>query len=136
MAAFGERVVRLVRSLPVSAEAAIVVLTAFGLPLVRSFWMLVQPPTLPPLDNAHLAALIVSEPILLGLLTAFLWSRGWSATRLGLVRPRWVDIPLAVGLGLLCQVLYLGSYWLCWYTAPDIVRLVHRRAIVVAHLSW
>jgi len=106
------------------------------LPIFNSLRALITPPSHAPIDNAHLLTLIVAEPILIGFLGALLWIRGWTPATVGLGRPRLVDLPLGIGLGLLCQALFVGCWTLCWYITPNIIHLVHPRLVSASHLSW
>jgi membrane protease YdiL (CAAX protease family) len=108
----------LIRSLPFSAEFAIVVVGAFGLFVFRSLQMLAFPTASPPITEVRLHGLLLYEPIVLAILGGFLHLRGWSTERLGL-RPSLKGV--FVGLLLACGA--YAAYVVAWETAVVGLRL-------------
>jgi uncharacterized protein len=121
-------------------ENCLVLVIAFGLFVPGNLAALFSPDTLaradtPPITNSHLQGLVLYELVILGILTAFLRSRGWTLERLGL-RPSVRDSLYGVGL---C-VGYYAFYWVLvmvlasvWPTFGQLLTSTH---LVGTDLRW
>ena len=81
----------------------IVVLGAFGLPLVSTANFLLNNSPIPPISERHLEHLLIVEPILIVCLGTFLYVRGWSIERVGL-KPSLRDTFIGFGLAIAAYV--------------------------------
>src|ERR1700731_4650489 len=84
------------------AEAALVLLLAFGITVPKSLWAAVSPDylakrTTPPITNEALHHTVMYELGVMMILIPFLWARGWSRERLG-IRPTVGDSIWGLGL--------------------------------------
>lgn len=87
----------------------IVILGAFGLPLVTTaYYLLIQSP-IPPISEHRLEHLLVFEPILFVCLGTFLYVRGWSIERLNL-KPSLRDTFTGFGLAIAAYVGFLALW--------------------------
>ncbi|MGH8324897.1 MAG: CPBP family intramembrane glutamic endopeptidase [Steroidobacteraceae bacterium] len=128
--------VELLRRLPGWAEFAIVVGLAFGYFIFISVFTAVHPDLLMRTHHttATLAALTIVELVLMAVLCPFLWARGWSLRRVGLV-PAWIDTALGVGLGLVVYTVYV-LLWIAFASAmPDLARSAASVTVVAKGIS-
>jgi membrane protease YdiL (CAAX protease family) len=101
-----ERIRQRLNALPQAAEFAIVVLVAFGYPVIGNAIETLNGKTAGHISEAHLRFLIGYEFAVLAVLGLFLHLRGWSLHRVGL-RPGLRD----TGIGLLLAIgAYVASY--------------------------
>jgi uncharacterized protein len=94
------------------AEAALVISITFGYPVIRNIVAAFNPPTSPPLSNAHLVKLLLWEPALAAVALLILKANGnlnsfgltptWKGTAEGLI--------LAIGTYAVCILVYLVVY--------------------------
>lgn len=98
---------RLIRALPVSVEALIVLVGAFGLPVVTSMLLLLDPEHAPPFSESSLRRSLIYEPSVFMVLAGFLWLRGWTPSRIGL-KYQSLDALLAAGLLILDYALLVA----------------------------
>jgi membrane protease YdiL (CAAX protease family) len=99
-----------------STESSVVLLIAFGLPVLGSLHALLFPErSAPPITSPHLLRLLASELVIGALIAYLLKMRGWTLSRLGL-RPSWGD-P-AWGL-LLVAASYL-AYYAVWIAVANL----------------
>jgi membrane protease YdiL (CAAX protease family) len=81
----------------------IVILGAFGLPLVTTAYFLLNRSPIPPISEQRLEHLFIVEPIILVCLGTFLYVRGWTIERLGL-KPSLRDTFIGFGLAIAAYV--------------------------------
>jgi membrane protease YdiL (CAAX protease family) len=121
-------------------EVLLVLVIAFGIFLPGNLVALFSPDTLaysdaPPITNSGLLGLVLYELVILGILTAFLRTRGWTLARLG-VRPSIRDSVYGFGL---C-VGYYAFYWVLVMVLaslwPTFGRLLTSTHLVGADLQW
>src|SRR5262245_38639172 len=96
----------LVRRLSARTEFCLVVLAAFGYMMFVSVLSVLYPSAEPALTNESLRYLVVFELVVLWLLVALLYLRGWRAFRFG-PPPALADIGVAVGLAIIAQVCFM-----------------------------
>ena len=123
------------RSMPAYAEYLIVVLVVFGWPVVISLVRLFHPASAPMLDDRHILASLIEEPVLIVVVGAFLFMRGWTLSSIGLVRLRWVDFAIGLALFLGALALYYGSWIAGVVLAPDFMRQIKPRLVVGSDLN-
>jgi membrane protease YdiL (CAAX protease family) len=100
---------RFIAGLSMRAEFTIVVVGAFGYPVLGSVLACLVPGARPAIADADLWALVILESVLLAALAAFLSARGWTLARIGL-RPSAAET--LTGLGLL--VTYYMAVIVLW----------------------
>lgn len=116
-----------IRAWSTRTEALIVLLGAFGYPLFSTAYLMILATPSPQITEGQLEGLLVFEPIVLLMLCAFLYVRGWTAQRLGLsasLRDTFIGIGLAIGaytailaLWILCVALALPIDYLAGSTS-------------------
>ena len=87
------------------SEALIVVLGAFGYPLLSTACYVLGVHPLKPITEHHLQFLLIYESAALVILGSFLHVRGWTIKRVGLT-PRLSDILIGVGLAIGAYAIY------------------------------
>jgi uncharacterized protein len=92
-----------VRAISSRAEAMIVILGAFGLPLLTTAYLLLNHSPIPPISEQRLEHLLIFEPIVMVCLGTFLYIRGWTFERLGL-KPTLRDTFIGFGLAIAAYV--------------------------------
>lgn len=99
-----------------NTESSVVLLLAFGLPLVASLYAVVSlERSTPPITTPHLLRLLTSE-LVIGVLIAYLLkTRAWTLSRLGLL-PAWRDLAW----GLLLIVLSYLAYYAMWIAVANL----------------
>jgi membrane protease YdiL (CAAX protease family) len=115
--------IRLIRALPAWAEFGIVILVAFGFFSFRSVFslFLTARPVRSPED---LTFLIAYELVGLVLLLPFLHIRGWTLERLGLGALSYRDGIVAICLGTVAFIGYIGMFTAAAIAAPDMMKAV------------
>lgn len=109
------RIRRFIKSLPQAVEFAIVVLVAFGPSVFTSIKIAVHQPAHAVHSAAGLPVLIFYEVALIAILSAFLWARGWSLEKIGLI-PTFRD----TGIGILLWVAAYAVWAFIWYATAAI----------------
>jgi uncharacterized protein len=100
-----------IQRLSARTEFWIVCVGAFGLSIVASLRMLLHPGASPPFTERSLESLLVYETIMLALLGAFLWVRGWRFGRLG-IRPTLADTLRGFGLAFATYAVYVATWYI------------------------
>jgi CAAX protease family protein len=125
----GEVVKARIRGWSENTETSVVLVLAFGLPIVGSLYALVSlERSTPPITSPHLLRLLVSELVLGALIASLLKVRGWTPTRLGL-RPTWSDVVW----GLLLVVASYVAYYAVWIAVANLWS-GFTRAVASTHL--
>ena len=104
------------------SEFAIVVLFAFGDPIVHSLWIAAHPTTAPHHTDFSLRLLVVIELILLGGLGGFLYARGWTLKSVGLEVTA-IDTLIGIGLAVLSYIVYVfawAAFAIAWPQGPEL----------------
>ena len=124
-----------IAALPPGAEFAIVVLVAFGPFIASSFASLLIPAARAPHHtNATLLALVVYEAVLLALLSFFLYARGWSLQRIGLL-PTVKDTGIGVLLFIADYAVWIAIWFATVKLSVDTARTMAATQVVTPGLS-
>jgi len=83
----------------VRTEAFIVLVGAFGLALLSTVAYLASDLAVPAVTEAELQSLLIYESVTFLILSGFLYLRGWTPPRVGLM-PRWLDPLIGIGLAI------------------------------------
>ena len=110
---------KFITSLPLWAEFAFVSVLAFGLFIFASLSYALQPARHAHYSVAGLLRLTVIELGLAAVLGVFLWLRGWSFRRLGLV-PQINDVAVAVLLFFAIYAAWIVVFYLTFALAPGL----------------
>jgi membrane protease YdiL (CAAX protease family) len=100
-----------IQRLSATGEVWIVAAGAFGWAMVSSLRLLLYPGAAPPLTERRLESLLTFEAIMLALLAAFLWMRGWRFARFG-IRPTLTDTLRGFGLAFATYVVYVATWYI------------------------
>ncbi len=100
-----------IQRLSAKSEFWIVAVGAFGWAIVSSLRLLLRPGAAPPFSESRLESLLIYEAIMLALLAAFLWARGWKFGRLG-VRPTLTDTLRGFGLAFVAYIMYVSTWYM------------------------
>jgi membrane protease YdiL (CAAX protease family) len=79
-----ERIRRYLNAIPPVVEFAIVVVLAFGLPILGTILIVSSGDSAGSISQPGLESLLIDESIILGVLALFLFLRGWTLQRIGL----------------------------------------------------
>ena len=109
-----EAIRRCVQGLSPKAEFAIVTIGAFGFSILASLLAAVFPKPTPPISENALELLLKYESIILLILGAFLYLRGWTLRRLG-IRITAKDSLIGVGLAAAVYGAFLSMWWVAVY---------------------
>jgi len=97
------------QSLSPRTEFAVVVAGAFGPFIVTSLFMAFHPVATPQHSESGLWHLAIHETVVFGILGSFLYARGWTLMRIGLV-PTWTDTAVGIGLALAAYLAYAFAW--------------------------
>jgi membrane protease YdiL (CAAX protease family) len=116
------------------AEAAIVILGAFGYFIFGAVYAVFDGTSGPAISEAALQFLLIYEGLVSAVICTFLIRRGWSAQRLGLA-PNVVDTLIGIGLAAGFYVIYV-TIWIA-LAALDVrpTYLGSKGSLVAGHLS-
>src|SRR5262252_8556050 len=95
-----------IRSLSPTAEFVVVIGGAFGLFILGSIAQALTRPTLVGVPDGQVSDLLILELVLLAVLGAFLYVRGWTPAYLGL-HVRSGEVLAGVGLAVAAEVAYV-----------------------------
>ena len=105
-----------IRGWSANTESSVVLLLAFGLPVVASLYAVVsQERSTPPITSPHLLRLLASELIIGALIAYLLKTRAWTFSRLGLLPAR---RDLAWGLVLIVASYF--AYYAVWFAVANL----------------
>ncbi len=97
----------LFKNIPWPVEFAVIVAGAFGLLIINSVYLALNPlHGVPVHSTASLWHMVVQETVITGILGGALWARGWNFTRLGL-QSEWTDGLHGLGVA-------AASYFVCY----------------------
>jgi membrane protease YdiL (CAAX protease family) len=119
-----------IRSLSTRGEVLVVCAVAFGSALVRVALALAGVGAAPAITQSQIYRLVTVEPLILGLLGGFLYLRGWTLRRIGLV-PVGKDLFVGLALGIAAYVAYLLLWYLCWLAQVRVTYLAGSTQLVV-----
>jgi len=126
---------RWVQALSPKTEFAIVIVGAFGLSIAGSLLVVAFPKPTPPISESVLERLLKYEAIILLVLGAFLYLRGWTLKRLG-IRVTSKDSLIGAGLALAAYIAFVLMAWLAIMVGMPPRFAGNYQEVVARGLNW